>query len=330
MDATRRRDDELRHARPSRLGLLVLSAALGLVLLGCDNGDETGVSTGSDPDVSTFSAVRPACEDIEAFADVLTDTSIEYDYSASDSPAEQASSVDVVFGGQLTGIAEPATADLDEPDLSGHSRNFIGYEVLVTQVVQGDVDVDDTVSVYVEYGFTPPRDDYIDAVAPGAPVVIMGYESGVVDGILWSLEGFITSCPDGPLLGWTGSQGAWNGLRTTEDVLKSIAADDPPGERTSSTQAPPDEPAGSGQTVTVTLWHCGVEPVTVDGRTWEVPESESVDGSPDLPLDATNTPLDWLGTGTVTVRGDAMTYTDGGGEVVEFVPDDGRPPPPCS
>lgn len=90
-------------------------------------------------------------------------------------------------------------------------------------------------------------------------------------------------------------------------------------------QDPPD-----GIALSVVLWHCGVEPATVGGRVWEVPDTETVDGHPDLPLDSTNTPPDWVGRGTAVVGGDEMTYADEGGEVVRFVPEDGRSPGPCA
>ena len=88
--------------------------------------------------------------------------------------------------------------------------------------------------------------------------------------------------------------------------------------------------ADESRSVEVSLWHCGVDPVTVDGRLWEAATPQSVDSSPDLPLDGTNTPDDWVGRGTVVVTGDRMTYTDQGGEVIDFVPDDGIAPPPCA
>ena len=77
------------------------------------------------------------------------------------------------------------------------------------------------------------------------------------------------------------------------------------------------------------LLHCGMTPVTVEGRVWEA-APQAVNGDPMLPLDATNRPDDWRGYGTAVVTGDRMTYTDQGGEVVEFVPDDGKPPGPCA
>lgn len=95
---------------------------------------------------------------------------------------------------------------------------------------------------------------------------------------------------------------------------------------TSSRASPTGSP---GVPIAVVLLHCGLQPVTVAGRVWEAPP-QAVDGDPMLPLDATNQPRDWVGRGTAAVAGDAMTYTDEGGEVVDFVPDDGGPAAPCA
>jgi hypothetical protein len=113
------------------------------------------------------------------------------------------------------------------------------------------------------------------------------------------------------------------------DREEPLAADKPQG-TSSTTESPTADDRNGSIALSVTLWHCGVEPVTVDGRLWEVPSTERVDGFPDLPLDATNTPSDWVGSGIAVVQGDEMMYTDEGGEVVEFAPDDGRPPDPCA
>lgn len=104
--------------------------------------------------------------------------------------------------------------------------------------------------------------------------------------------------------------------------------------RDTSVPVEPSMPAADsdseGIRISVALWHCGVERVSVDGRLWEVPVGEAVDSAPDLPLDATNTPADWVGRGNAVVSEDELTYSDDGGEVVRFVPDDGRPPGPCA
>ena len=96
-----------------------------------------------------------------------------------------------------------------------------------------------------------------------------------------------------------------------------------------SPSAPPSAAVQSPGGVSVVLLHCGMTPVTVEGRRWKAPP-QHVDDDPELPLDATNQPDDWVGHGTVVVADDRMTYSDQGGEVVEFVPDDGRPPPGCA
>lgn len=90
------------------------------------------------------------------------------------------------------------------------------------------------------------------------------------------------------------------------------------------------DPSSGSVPVSVSLWHCGVTPVTVDGRLWEAAPSQTVDGNADAPLDATNTPADWVGRGTAVVGADRMTYTDEGGEVIDFIPDDGSEPAPCA
>ncbi len=70
-------------------------------------------------------------------------------------------------------------------------------------------------------------------------------------------------------------------------------------------------------------------PVAVGAREWKAP-AQTVDGDSTLPLDATSRPTDWVGRGTAVIDRDKMTYTDAGGEVVEFLPDDGVPPLPCA
>ena len=115
----------------------------------------------------------------------------------------------------------------------------------------------------------------------------------------------------------------------TADREEPSAAEEPQG-TSSTTESPTTDDRDDSIALSVTLWHCGVEPVTADGRLWEVPRTERVDGFPDLPLDATNTPSDWVGSGMAVVRDDQMIYTDEGGEVVEFTPDDGQPPGPCA
>jgi hypothetical protein len=71
----------------------------------------------------------------------------------------------------------------------------------------------------------------------------------------------------------------------------------------------------------VTLYHCGVNPLLYRSRRWEA--------SP-TPFDSTNAPSTFTGHGVVDVVGDQLTYTDNGGAVITFKPDDGVPPPGCA
>ncbi|MBF9133671.1 hypothetical protein I0C86_32760 [Plantactinospora sp. S1510] len=81
-------------------------------------------------------------------------------------------------------------------------------------------------------------------------------------------------------------------------------------------------PATVQYSVTVGLYHCGVDPLVLDGRTWEVPKP---------PFDATNKPDTWTGRGTaIEVPPENLTYTDESGTVLHFLPDDGIPPPVCA
>lgn len=72
---------------------------------------------------------------------------------------------------------------------------------------------------------------------------------------------------------------------------------------------------------TVTLYHCGFEPVSFRGREWVVP---------DPPFDATNAPEGFAGEGLFKQRSarDALYYDDGG-EVVHFEAIEDWDPPPC-
>jgi hypothetical protein len=74
-------------------------------------------------------------------------------------------------------------------------------------------------------------------------------------------------------------------------------------------------------TVTVSLYHCGINPLHYDGQTWKVPIA---------PFDETIYPAGWKGTGTVVkVTPTQVSYRDDSGVAVVFVPDDGTPAPLC-
>ena len=101
-------------------------------------------------------------------------------------------------------------------------------------------------------------------------------------------------------------------LASCDDATESPALGDNANKPSTSVQRTSDEVP-----VTLRLFHCGIELVTVDGRDWE-----AVGPHPDL----TNAPDTWIGEGTALVQGDKMIYTDQSGQIVEFV---AGTPEPC-
>lgn len=75
--------------------------------------------------------------------------------------------------------------------------------------------------------------------------------------------------------------------------------------------------------MSVSLYHCGFNPITHQGRTWEA--------SPE-PFDNMNKPASWRGHGTVTeVSPSRLLYRDDSGVEVTFLPEAEVPPPgPCA
>ena len=68
----------------------------------------------------------------------------------------------------------------------------------------------------------------------------------------------------------------------------------------------------------VVLHHCGVQPVTFKGRSWEVEEP---------PFDQTNAPDSFSGFGQFDRNGDTLTFDDREGARLTFVVNDGTPNP---
>lgn len=94
-------------------------------------------------------------------------------------------------------------------------------------------------------------------------------------------------------------------------------------ERTIGAATPtPTESSVTSVRISLSLFHCGINPVTVDGRVWRANPDDEL-------LSATNEPETWVGSGTAVIDGDRLIYTDDGGIMVPFEPDDGTPPPPC-
>lgn len=225
------------------MGPLRLVAVVALFVAGASCGDDdAGIATGRS-DGPTQGSAEPTCEEVEAFADALVDTGITYDYQATESPADLASQADAVFGGLLTG--RTTTSELTTEDEGRSSRPFVGYEVEITRAVKGPgLREGDRVNVFVEYGAAQLSTGYdAEAVAPGAPVAILAFEYAPLGGLTASIEGFVTSCAEGPLLGWTGSRGEWANLQTVQQVLDAAERGN-----TSSTTTP------TGQRGATAVW----------------------------------------------------------------------------
>ena len=97
---------------------------------------------------------------------------------------------------------------------------------------------------------------------------------------------------------------------------------DPAPTVTPETTTAPAGPDPAGAEVEIVLWHCGIEPVELDGQRW-VAEPP--------PFDETNAPPELARRGTLAVApgGGSATYTDASGVTVEMVPvgEDWQPRP---
>lgn len=199
--------------------MLAIAAACAGLLGGCGSG------AGGERDQAVNARLQgddePACSDIEVFAEVLVDVRVDYDYSATVSPAELADTADTLLSGRLTGNvvldSDLAPNDFDE-------QWYVGYEIRVDRVAKSSRGVEPGAlyTVFVFYG--SPIDDSTNhsgaaSRAAGAPVVVFASDRGASDRPTALIEGFATSCKQGPLLGWRGDRGEWTGLSTVDEVF---------------------------------------------------------------------------------------------------------------
>jgi hypothetical protein len=162
----------------------------------------------------------PSCPSIETFAAQLVDVGITYDYEPSRSPAELAERVDVVVRGELTGevIDQPRASDADDP--------YVGYEIMVDEVLAGEIaDGSDTVVVSVPYNpFHTDARAFDNAARPGVPVVVFASATPDVPGGLTTaaMEGFATGCEGAAPVGWVGRSGEWSEMTSLDDVATAV------------------------------------------------------------------------------------------------------------
>lgn len=164
----------------------------------------------------------PACDDVKGFAEVLTEVSVDHDYSPTESPAQLADTADTTLSGHLTGNV------VLESDLAPNGFDeqwFVGYEVRVDRVAGSSSDVEPG-ALYTAFVFHGSHVEdaahYSRAAsaAAGAPAAVFALEGGERPTAL--IEGFVTSCERGPLLGWRGDRGQWPDLTTVDEVFDAV------------------------------------------------------------------------------------------------------------
>jgi uncharacterized lipoprotein NlpE involved in copper resistance len=101
-------------------------------------------------------------------------------------------------------------------------------------------------------------------------------------------------------------------------VATTATGQEEPAVGDGSVPAPGPATAASEPGQQVLLYHCGIQPVTYEDRSWEVEKP---------PFDATNAPDTFSGFGTFSRTADVLTFTDGKGARLTFTPNDGTPDP---
>lgn len=82
---------------------------------------------------------------------------------------------------------------------------------------------------------------------------------------------------------------------------------------------PPVPPTPQAVEMSVTLYHCGLDPISYQGRTWEA--------GPATLFDNTNKPAEWQGHGTITeISPTRLLYRDDSDIEVTYLPDAEVPP----
>lgn len=160
---------------------------------------------------STTSGEPPTCEQITAFADRVVDVGIDFDYQPTTSPAGAAAETDVALQGVLSGEFSHG---------AGAAGEFVAFGVEIAEVLAGSGGYsggdDVLVSVLYNAGHVDPE-EFEQAIAVGAPVVVFANESSDGRELVAHLEGFMTACDDAPL-GWVGHTGVWPAMESLDDV----------------------------------------------------------------------------------------------------------------
>ncbi|WP_166352505.1 hypothetical protein [Phytoactinopolyspora limicola] len=186
---------------------VLIVPVIGLLAAACG-------SQGADATTSQ----APSCAEITAFADRITDVGIMYDYQPSDSPQDLADDTDVAFAGVLTGGFDEGPSDA----AGDESIAYVAFEIEVTEVATGEtVATGDVVSVAVDYSpAAVDADEFEQAIAAGAPVVVFANSTNDDRGLVAAIEGLMTACTGEAPIGLRGTIGAWTDIQTLDEVLE--------------------------------------------------------------------------------------------------------------
>jgi hypothetical protein len=193
---------------PAGLGLV--AAALLLVGVSCTSGDGNGspetpgttAVTGAEVSPTAPGAVVASCEEITRFADTTNFTGITYDYTPSASPAALAEQSELVVAGTTTGDVEIIRGE------SGGDLDVV-VTVEVSEVLRSRLPdpIGPTVDVHVPASNDGFASRAARATVEGIPVV--AFLTSGPRGLVPQVEGLVTACATGGLLGRVGTEGTW-------------------------------------------------------------------------------------------------------------------------
>jgi hypothetical protein len=101
-------------------------------------------------------------------------------------------------------------------------------KIAVDEVLAGEVDDGaSTVAISMPYNaYLLDADVYADAAAPGIPVIVFAYVAPHAPGgfVAATMEGFMTGCDDGSLLGFVGHLDGWSTMASLDDVIDAVTS----------------------------------------------------------------------------------------------------------
>lgn len=173
-------------------------------------------------DTTVLDAAEPPCAAVDALATSLVETGIAYDTDATRSPEELVAEREVVLIGTLTGETEQRETG---PDDSLTPARWIGFRVAVQTAAKGTPDaVDGVATVWVQHYGDRELAARRALDAAGTPVVVFADVHPEV-GLQTAVEGIITACPGGPLIGQhVSTQGDWPAIATLDDLVARVEA----------------------------------------------------------------------------------------------------------